>query len=426
MQRGARLQALIELAENLLAEWQAESPRPADRTLRYFLQSRRYIGSSDRRALSAEFFSMLRHIGLAQESCQRIGIPLTGRSLALLSSQSQLSQTELVALCNGEKYHPEPLSDAEAALLAQYAAEPSFAARHNLPQWLAQKLQAQYNAQAEALCHALQKPATPDIRINPKAGTVSSIAHRLQSGGIATQPIDGVSLALEVVQPQPLTSLPLYQQGAFELQDRGSQALCEIAAALQPATMLDFCAGAGGKSLTMTALLGDDCAITATDIHARRLQEMQPRLARAGATSIAVKDYETLVSSGHAKQYDLVWADVPCSGVGTLRRHPDLAWRLTPEALAKLLDLQREILDKAALFVKPGGWLFYTTCSVLNEENERQAEWLVAFNPKFRVVRPPKMWMMGREEDDAYARFMPHTHLSDGFFASLLKRHAQD
>jgi 16S rRNA (cytosine967-C5)-methyltransferase len=185
-------------------------------------------------------------------------------------------------------------------------------------------------------------------------------------------------------------------------------------------TILDYCAGAGGKSLALASALGNHAEILAYDISKERLEQLAIRAKRAGADCIRIM-YRPEDLSGYAQSADIVLVDAPCSGTGTLRRHPDLAWRISPEKIDRYNEIQHQILVDATRFVAPEGFLFYVTCSLLTQENEGIIHSFLASHPDFRIVGMPEMWIMDitRMPD---RRLEPHRHQSDGFFGILLKR----
>ncbi len=416
MTPAARLAALIELTDQLLQEWQQENPRPAEQVIKQYTRERRYIGGGDRRALQESVFGLLRKMG----GLDLAGLPHNGRSLALcfLRAQGQTLE-EIAALCSAEKYAPAALNAAERNLLAE---EHELKASR-LPVWLEELLRAQYGEEADALIEALLQPAPLDLRVNRLKADVSRVQNELARSGIETRRVEGLPDALEAARHAPVIRTQAYEEGLVEIQDRGSQAVVAVVANVlaeqgkAPLTIIDYCAGAGGKSLALASKLGNKARIIAWDADPQRLAELEPRARRAGASCISLWKKEPSAMP----KADLVLLDVPCSGSGTIRRHPDLPWRLSPAKLEHYSKLQRQVLKEAAPLVKPGGYLYYVTCSLLETENFQCVNGFLTNNSNFRVVTPAQIWDKGAIKIAPWLEFLPHRQGSDGFFAVLLK-----
>lgn len=426
MTPAARFAALIELTDLLLLEWQREMPRPAELVLKVYTRDRRYIGGGDRRALQESLFALLRRFGALKGQCEVAGLPITGRSLALL-----FSGEEAAALCAGGKYAPEAMTSDE--LQAMHKAQDT---KHRaLPEWLHTQLQLQYGEEAEALIAALMQPAPLDLRVNTLKATCEQARQSLAAEGIKTIAIPDLPQGLEAPRHARITQSKAYLQGWVEIQDRGSQRVIHLLVAALQATqgtarnegfgaephplIIDYCAGGGGKSLALAAAFNNQAEILAWDSDAKRLAQLAPRADRAGASCIAL--YHGDLSKTQIKQSDIVLVDAPCSGTGTLRRHPDLPWRLTSNKIAEYQQLQREILQRAAQQVKPGGYLCYATCSLLENENYQCVRDFLTKNIHFKVVTRPGMWDKEAAKNALSLQFLPHIHGSDGFYMALLK-----
>jgi 16S rRNA (cytosine967-C5)-methyltransferase len=422
MTPAARFAALIEIIDLLHQEWQQQpQPRPAEQLLRAYTQKRRYIGGGDRRALQEGLFALLRDYGVLRQHCLAQGLPISGRSLVLLHLAKRKESAAVVF--TGTAYSPAKLTELEHRAF-EAVAQCTDAEKPIFPAWLEDLLHTQYQAETDALCAALQQPAPLDLRVNLSKVTLQRAQDSLQKEGIATEIITGLNGGLTVEgRSVAVTQTQAYQQGWVEVQDRGSQAVAEmiadtVAVQQSPFTVIDYCAGAGGKSLALAALLGDSCWILAYDINPERLGALPERADRAGATTIRLwqQTPETLPLA------EVVVVDVPCSGTGTLRRHPDLAWRLTPQQIEKYQQMQQEILQKAAKLVKPGGWLFFITCSLLECENNQQLSAFLVHKSDFRVVNLGRLWNKADATSLQPFQILPHRHHSDGFFLAGLKR----
>jgi 16S rRNA (cytosine967-C5)-methyltransferase len=224
-----------------------------------------------------------------------------------------------------------------------------------------------------------------------------------------------------------LQNLPIFKSGGIEVQDEGSQVLAQLLGARRGEMVVDFCAGAGGKTLALGAIMRNTGRLYAFDISEKRLAKLKPRLARSGLSNV----HPTVIAHENdakvkrlAGKIDRVLVDAPCSGLGTLRRNPDVKWRMQPEAIAELNEKQLSILSGASRLVKPGGRLVYATCSILSEENEAIAEQFLATHPAFQLVPVAKVLEEQRIplEMENYLKMLPQVHNTDGFFAAVFER----
>lgn len=279
----------------------------------------------------------------------------------------------------------------------------------------------------EALAGSWLASAPLDLRINPLAIKRDAARAALAASGIAAEPTPYSPLGLRIAGRPALQHHPLYTSGAIEVQDEGSQLLGFLVAPRRGDMVADFCAGAGGKTLLLGALMRSQGRLYAFDVSAHRLARLKPRLARSGLSNV----HPTLIEherDPHIKRLagkiDRVLVDAPCSGLGTLRRNPDLKWRQTPASISELALKQAKILAAAATLVKRGGRLVYATCSVLPEENEAIVEGFLAQHEDFRsgdaaaeMARADIALDTGQR-----LRLLPHRHGCDGFFAAVMQR----
>jgi len=230
-----------------------------------------------------------------------------------------------------------------------------------------------------------------------------------------------------VLKKPSLQNLPLFKSGAIEVQDEGSQVLSQIVGAKRGEMVVDFCAGAGGKTLALGALMRNTGRLYAFDVSEKRLAKLKPRLARSGLSNVhpvQIAHERDAKIKRLAGKIDRVLVDAPCSGLGTLRRNPDVKWRQSPTAIVELNEKQNAILAGAARLVKPGGRLVYATCSLLDEENEAVVTQFLSANDNFVLV-PMKDVLAEQKialEMQDYLKLMPHIHQTDGFFAAVLER----
>jgi 16S rRNA (cytosine967-C5)-methyltransferase len=339
--------------------------RPAELVLELFYKSHRGMGARDRRECAAIVYGALRHLRRLERALAAAGIgardgaTLAGAWCAL---EGGWGAADLAAAS-----WPH-----DAARLIAAAPDPAtlkFAERWSLPDWLAERIAAQYGIESDALAAALLEQAPVDLRANTLKVSREALAARLAAHGLEAVPIADAPEGLRLAGRAALRSLPEFKQGQFELQDAGSQRLGALLEARPGERVLDLCAGAGGKSLQLAAAMGDRGTVWACDVDAARLARLAPRAARAGATCIATRVLDGLDDPWLAAQrggFDAVLVDAPCSGSGTLRRHPDLKWR--PCDLAGLVETQQRLLAAALALARPGGRVVYGSCSLLAEE----------------------------------------------------------
>ncbi len=302
-----------------------------------------------------------------------------------------------------------------------------FAVRANLPDWLADSLVAQYGeTEARALAEALNQPAPVDLRTNTLKATREELRARLAAEGFACDPTPWSPVGLRRAERVPLFRTAAFRDGLFEVQDEGSQLLALLLEPRRQEMVVDFCAGAGGKTLHLGALMGNTGTLYAFDTAGGRLERLKPRLARAGLDNVRAvviaheRDDRVRRLAG---KIDRVLVDAPCTGVGTLRRNPDIKWRRFD--LAAIAAEQTRILAAAAALTKPGGRLVYATCSLLREENEDVVRDFLVRHDDFTGV--PVNEVLARrhvplEMSDEALRLYPHRHHTDGFYAAVLDR----
>jgi 16S rRNA (cytosine967-C5)-methyltransferase len=395
MTPAARVQAAIELLDQIIAAARDNGP-PADRILAEGFRARRYAGSKDRRAIRELVYGAIRACG---------PVPAGGRA-AMLRLAGQ--DAAIAPLFDGSAYGPAAIAPDEEV------AEGGLA-----PQWLEERLAASQITGEEAA--ALLGRAPLDIRVN------SLKADR----GTLSLPLEGEQLAapqgLRFPFGTPVEQWPEYQDGRIEVQDCGSQLACMALDASPGETVIDLCAGAGGKTLALAAAMNNRGILVASDTDRGRLSRLGPRAERAGATnvrSVLLDPGKELEALGQWRNSaDAVLIDAPCSGTGTWRRNPDSRWRLTPQQLARYMAAQANLLEIAAALVKPGGRLVYVTCSLLDEEGPGRVEEFLANHPDWRADGPslPLGRLSGTAQGSG-TRLTPFQDGTDGFFIARLAR----
>jgi 16S rRNA (cytosine967-C5)-methyltransferase len=274
---------------------------------------------------------------------------------------------------------------------------------------------------------ALNSPAPLDLRVNVLKASRDDVIAELAKAPIICEPMPYAPQGIRLQKKPALQNLPLFKEGAIEVQDEGSQLLSQIVGAKRGEMVVDFCAGAGGKTLALGAVMRNTGRLYAFDVSEKRLAKLKPRLARSGLSNVhpvVIAHENDAKIKRLAGKIDRVLVDAPCSGLGTLRRNPDVKWRQTPDSLAELNAKQASILAGAARLVKLGGRLVYATCSLLNEENEAIVEQFLAQHPDFELV--PMRDVLAEQkialEMQEYLKLFPHKHQTDGFFAAVLTR----
>ncbi|WP_084544689.1 RsmB/NOP family class I SAM-dependent RNA methyltransferase [Derxia gummosa] len=306
--------------------------------------------------------------------------------------------------------------------------------RANLPDWLYERLAARFGeAGALELAAALDTAAPLDLRVNRLESDRDTVMAQLAKAGpqYAPRPTPFAPDGIRLAGKPDLARLPLFEYGVIEVQDEGSQLLAQLLAPRRGEMVVDFCAGAGGKTLALGALMRGTGRLYAFDVSDKRLAKAKQRIAKSKLQNVqlvTLANENDLRVKRLAGKIDRVLVDAPCSGLGTLRRNPDLKWRQSPESVAEMNEKQRSILASAARLVKPGGRLVYATCSLLTEENEAIADAFLAAHPEFERLDAYELLRAQRIELPAgaspYLQLLPQVHGTDGFFAAAFERKA--
>lgn len=398
--------------------------QPADAVLSAFFRAQR-CGPHERAFIAETAYAVLRR----KRSLEAwIGVEGHGVGVKLLVLAA------LIRYCGVSRRGIEAaVGPRDAAWLGELKAkqEPplSLAEQADLPDWLAERLLA---CMGEAglldLARAINQPAPLDLRVNTLKTDRDAVLAAFAAEGLAATACPHAPEGIRLASRPFLGKHPLFLAGSIEVQDEGSQLLGHLLAPKRGEMVVDFCAGAGGKTLLLGALMRSTGRLYAFDVSDRRLAKLKPRLARSGLSNVhpVVIAHE---NDTHVKRLagkcDRVLVDAPCSGLGTLRRNPDLKWRQTPASVAELVVKQAAILAAAAKLLKPGGRLVYATCSLLPEENEDIVDAFLAAHPGF-VRRPAGAVLAAQGIALTLAgpdlRLAPHTHGTDGFYAAILER----
>jgi 16S rRNA (cytosine967-C5)-methyltransferase len=430
MTPAARLSAAIEIIATIEAQ-----RIPAAQALKEWGTAHRFAGSGDRAAISGLVWDVLRR---RASSAYLMGSETPrARVLGMLKLERGLDADAIAALCDGGRYAPEPLSEAERAALASDSLQgaPAHIAG-DYPEWLDDQLAAVFGDDRVAEATAMASRAPLDLRVNTLKAKREKVLGSLKHLGAQPTPWSPLGLRIELgadARNPGIHSEEDFVKGAVEVQDEGSQLAALFSAAKPGEQVIDLCAGAGGKTLALAAMMQGKGRLIAADRDKRQLAPIHERLSRAG-----VHNAEVRAPKGEAepladiKAADLVLIDAPCSGTGTWRRNPDAKWRMRPGALEVRLKDQVEVLDRASAMVKPGGRIAYITCSVLPAENNEQVLAFIARHPEFAVVPPEEtasvLWDKAEEFAQAALRsdegwlLTPRRTGTDGFFVSVLRK----
>jgi 16S rRNA (cytosine967-C5)-methyltransferase len=431
MTPAARISAAIEV----IAEIEARH-RPAPDALKDWGLTHRFAGSGDRAAIAGLVYDALRR----RASAARIMGEASPRAvvLGMLRLERKLEPAAIGALASGARFAPAPLSAAEQARLdvADLAGVPPWIIG-DYPEWLDSHLARVFGEERAAEGAALASRAPLDLRVNALKAEREQAAAAL--GDLAPQPTRWspfglrITLAAEAKSPA-IHAEPAFIKGVVEVQDEGSQLAALLAAAKPGEHVVDPCAGAGGKTLALAAMMDNRGQIFSTDLDKRRLAPIHERLERAGVRNVQVRTprAQENVLADLEHRADLVLIDAPCTGIGTWRRNPDAKWRMRPGALEVRRNEQFEVLDRAVPLVKPGGRIAYVTCSLLVEENGDQVRAFLARQPDFTLVPPAEVADVLGERAYMFKRAVlmaeegllmtPRRTDTDGFYVSMLVR----
>lgn len=380
MQAPAQIQAAIDACQLIFDQRNI----PADKLLNTYFRERRYIGSKDKRAIAAHVYTALRlvprYIRVTDDNARLL-------MLMVLRDEQNLSAADLRDIFSGDAYSPQKLTKFE---MCRLEAEDEFtdAEKYAVPAELHSLfLDSMSEESYEALAAAYLTERTFDLRVNTLKSTREGVLALLTADGFEVSPTPLSPIGIRFNKRQSLEGHPLFKEGIIEVQDEGSQLVALSCEAASKMTVLDYCAGAGGKTLALAAAMQNKGQLFACDIHEWRLRRARERIKRADIHNVRCQlADDSKFLKRHSKFFDRVLVDAPCSGTGTWRRNPDMKFKTTATDIAELQTLQRAILTKAAPMVKPGGWLIYATCSVLKAENHDQIAWFLENHPEFTLA----------------------------------------
>ncbi|MDP2697440.1 RsmB/NOP family class I SAM-dependent RNA methyltransferase [Thalassospira sp.] len=438
MKPGARIAAVIEIYDG----W-THTRDDADRIVSGYFGSRRYIGGSDRRDISERFYNLIRHqarLGWWLAEVNHDSQDGRARMIAELALFSRTKADEFPGLFNGEEFCPATLAPSETGLVKRlegqsldHDGQPG-AVKTELPKWLYTELLKLHHENLAAEMAAYNKPAKLDLRVNTLRGDIDTAIRELTEDGIKNitrlqYATNGLRLPLGL---NMLVTKP-YKDGLIEIQDEASQICVRLVDAKPGMRVLDMCAGGGGKTLGIAADMRGKGRILACDTHAARLDNARKRAKRAGAGDCIqqriISDERDSWLRSKSGFFDRVLLDVPCSGLGTLRRNPALRWRIGQREIRELTAQQSKLLKAGAARVTKGGRLIYATCSILADENERLIDTFMRDRKDFRPVPVSEIWPDAPQsvpvpggKDKPWLRLSPNVHGTDGFFIAVFER----
>lgn len=397
MKTGARIGAMYEILDYFF-----KSQKPLDSMIQEYFTRRRYAGSKDRRYIIHHTFNFFRY----WETLKGEGESDDPRALliAYLKRIESWTPEDFQTHFNEDIYSLSPLSSAEkeeteALTLPEWA-------HANVPEFMWKEFTQSCDTEFLAHAKALNQEALPDLRVNTLKTTREKVLKELKKLSLEAIETPYSPWGIRLGKRINLATLPLFKEGCVEMQDEGSQMLALFCDAKPGQKVLDLCAGAGGKTLALAAMMKNKGQIIATDIETHRLKRTAQRLQRAGVINTILKEWP--LSMQEEQTFDLVVIDAPCSGMGTWRRSPDLRARLTPEDFQKILESQKNLLKKASLYVQKGGHLVYGTCSLLKKENEEQVKDFLDHHPDFHLTKETCL--------------SPLIHQTDGFYGAKILR----
>ena len=402
MQSGARYQAILEIITEVFKDEQ-----PADKIINDYVRARKYIGSKDRKFIVDTTWQIIRN---------RCKLTFDAKSADPRKILLYYAKDKLEDVFDNSTYGLDPLSEGERAWLKKDNEQPYPAwVEAECPQWLYEKI-----GNLE-FCKALNGQAQTDVRAH--GISADELQAKLEAEGIESKKGAYSPYCLKIKERLVLNNCMVWQDGYLDVQDEASQLAAILIDAKPEHKIIDYCCGAGGKSLALSNILKDNGHILAYDIEAKRLEAIKPRMVRLNVHNIEL----TEIIADSDKDFDRFILDAPCSGTGTWRRAPDAKFRLTKEKLFGLTKIQAELLEIAAVKTKIGGRIIYITCSVLPDENEKQIKQFLAAHNEFKPVNMRELWESKiaapyPHDDEFMLKLSPYKTGTDGFFICVLEK----
>lgn len=411
-----------------LYELVSRSHAPADRVMADYFRGKRGMGARDRRFVAETVYGMIRRRTLLDFYCEcSAPRPREAERVELYLCSFERALAAEAPIDDGHRERYEQATREARARLRQMSKWERLAIETSIPEWLIRGwVSTLPTIDLEDLARALSEAAPTTIRANTLRGDRANVARLLAAENIETTECPLSPIGLTLAKRVGLGSLSTFRDGYFEMQDEGSQLIAPLTRAEPGQLVVDACAGGGGKTLQLAAMMNNKGMLYAFDNNEHRLNEIAPRARRAGVHNIRAKVVSSPTERDVAKlrsKADAVLIDAPCSGTGTFRRNPDAPAKITPERIAELVEIQARLLEGYSSLVRPGGRLVYATCSLEHAENEAQIEAFVARHPEF-VLEDAAAVVPAVCVRNKYLRLFPHLHNTDGFFAAVLVRAA--
>ena len=402
---------------------------PADRLMKAFFKSNPKLGSRDRTILAEAIFYGLRHLAGIAYRMHPVRPERAPRVAALITLILQYGRESIIDPVLGREKGPV------TNMLAVDMKKAPAHVQAEMPEWLYERVSEQYGSEASAIFEASLQGAPLDLRVNTLKAKREEVLEELGEHHVSAQPMRFSPDGIRLLEKPGLIRWPMYQEGRIDVQDEGSQLIARLVAPRRGEMICDFCAGAGGKTLALGALMRSSGRLYAFDINEKRLMAIKPRLRRAGLTNvhpIAIRDEHDNHIKRLRGKFDRVLVDAPCTGTGTLRRNPDLKWRLSVDELKRINTVQKSVIEEASKLVKAGGRLVYATCSMLHEENQAVVDDFLSRHPEFTrlnatdVLAKQGVNLPENQKELAGDDFvmLPNRDDTDGFFAAVLVKNA--
>lgn len=410
MHESTKTQAVIELIDAFLTY-----KLPFDQIMARFFREHRYMGSSDRREIAEFSYDILRSF----EKIRFINSKITSDYarfivVTALLTLRRYDEQKVESVFNGKEHSPKKLTPFDRKFInhvinSDYQFPEN--AELNYPAWLHEKLSIAFPNNMQSEMAALNTKAPLDIRVNTIKSDLDSIICSMRAEGFDAYRTAISPVGIRIKNRRMTHAHKLISEGYIEIQDEGSQIIALECDVHPGDAVVDFCAGAGGKTLALANLMNNKGRIYATDINLAKLENAKLRLRKAGISNVYCHELTSKWIKRHNQMADVVLVDAPCSGSGTWRRNPDMRFRLTENDVVELTKKQRRIIDMAKNIVKIGGRLVYATCSIFNDENEDQVKWFLDNNPNFVVDRPIFV-----KSNEKFVKMSPYKTDTDGFF----------
>lgn len=419
MTNGGIVQSAIFLLDRFI-----ETKRPFDSLASSFFYEHKFIGSKDRKEIAKLAYDILRNFELLNYVCEKITENL---SRFLLISYfiviKKLDIKKVEAVFNGVKYSPDKLSPFERKFINKLQCVDLGQAKENVvlnyPEWAEARIKDRFKEKFTEEITALNSRAKVNLRVNTLVGNVDDVLNKMQKDGFPVEKTKYAKNGIILQHGNIPRNSEFFKNGIIEIQDEGSQLIAEFCKVKPGDTVVDFCAGAGGKTLALAAIMENKGRIYATDKYEYRLEDAKLRMRRAGVTNTYCNAVTSKWIKRHEKFADCVLVDAPCSGSGTWRRNPDMKIRIQENDVVELVQVQKDILDVAQKLVKPGGYLVYATCSIFKDENEAQ---ILSFCEKYTEFEIDPIDFSTLSENKSFFVSSPYTHGMDGFFCARLRR----